>query len=263
MFPYFSIFSLQLPTYGIISLVGVVVAGLVALKLSKRRGLDKADLASVAIVSAVGLFLGAHLLYGITRMDDVLEVFRNYKRYEDFGAFISRIFELFSGMVFYGGLYGGLFAGYLYAKKKKLSIENVSDVFALFIPLFHVFGRVGCFFAGCCYGVESEWGIAGRVITGKLREVTPRFPVQLLEAFLLLLLFLFVLFLYKKGKANGRLIFVYLIIYAVLRFCLEFMRGDEIRGKLLMFTTSQWISIVTVIWVSIVLFARHRKGSKT
>ncbi len=262
MFPYISIFSLELPTYGLISLVGVIVAGLVALKLAPKRGIEKTDLVSTAIVAAIGLFIGAHLLYGITRIEDVMEAFRSYKRFENFGDFLSRILELFSGMVFYGGLYGGLLAGFLYAKKKKIPVGGVSDVFALFIPLFHVFGRIGCFFAGCCYGVESKWGISGRVITGKLREVTPRFPVQLLETFLLLLLFFLVFFLYQKGKAKGRLIFIYLLIYAVLRFCLEYLRGDEIRGKLLMFTTSQWISIVTILWVSIFLKFKNRRKNK-
>lgn len=263
MFPYFDIFGFQLPTYGLISLVGVIVAGLVILKLAPKRGIDKSDLLSTAIVAAIGLFIGAHLLYGITRIEDVIEAFGSYKRFESFGAFLSHVLELFSGMVFYGGLYGGLFAGFLYAKKKKLPVGGVSDVFALFIPLFHVFGRIGCFFAGCCYGVESEVGITGRVITGKLREVTPRFPVQLLEAFLLLLLFFLMFFLYQKGRAKGNLIFIYLLIYAVLRFCLEFLRGDEIRGKFMMFTTSQWISIVTILWVSVFLIIRKCRKNKT
>lgn len=262
MFPYIHIFSFDIPTYGLISVLGVFVAGFVCIKVSAKRNLDKNDLVRTAIVAAIGLFLGAHLLYGITRTGDIFKAFSSYNTFTGFGEFIKHILELFSGMVFYGGLYGGLLAGLIYAKKKKYPISDVRDTFSLFIPLFHVFGRIGCFFAGCCYGVKSEWGIQGRVLTENLREHTKRFPVQLLEAFLLLLLFFVLLLLYKKAKARGNLIFIYLMVYAVLRFCLEFLRGDEIRGRLFMFSTSQWISFITILWVSIYLLIRKYKKNK-
>lgn len=262
MYPYIRIFSFDIPTYGLISVLGVFIAGFVSVKLSAKRNLCKEDLIRTGIVAAVGLFAGAHMLYGITRTGDILKAFANYDTFDGFGDFVLHILQLFSGMVFFGGLYGGLFAGFIYAKKKRFPLTDTSDTFALFIPLFHAFGRVGCFFAGCCYGVKSEWGIQGRVIAGNLKEHTKRFPVQLLEALLLILLFFILFLLYKKTKARGKLIFIYLLIYSVLRFCLEYLRGDDIRGRLLMFSTSQWISLVTILWVSAYLIIKKYKKSK-
>ena len=81
----------------------------------------------------------------------------------------------------------------------------------------------------------------------------------LAEAFLLLVLFLLLLSLYMKGKCKGRLMLVYLSIYAVIRFTLEFFRGDEIRGHLWIFSTSQWISLLTLLVVIIYLVISNRK----
>ncbi|MBR3971894.1 MAG: prolipoprotein diacylglyceryl transferase [Ruminococcus sp.] len=262
MYPYINVFSFELPTYGLISLLGVLAAGLVSLRIIKKRNVDVNSFLVTAIAAAVGLFIGAHLLYGITRIADIAEAFREYSYFESFFEFLKYLSELFGGMVFYGGLYGGLITGYLWAKHKKYNVSGLSDVFAVAIPIFHAFGRVGCFFAGCCYGAESEWGIAGRVIVADVRENVKRIPVQLIEAFLLLLLFSIMLWLFLKNRAKGNLIFVYLLIYAVMRFILEFIRGDEIRGRLLMFSTSQWISIITLLWVIAYLVIRKQRKDK-
>ena len=261
MYPYINLFSLELPTYGLLSLLGVLAAGMVSIKIIDKRNVDANSFLLTAFSAAIGLFIGAHLLYGVTRMRDVAEAFSNYSEFDSFADFLKHIFSLFGGMVFYGGLYGGLAFGYLWAKRKKYDISGLSDVFAVSVPLFHAFGRVGCFFAGCCYGAEADWGISGRVIVADVRENAKRIPIQLIEAFLLLLIFALMLLLFLKNRANGTLIFVYLIIYAVIRFVLEFFRGDEIRGRLLMFSTSQWISLATLLWVGIYLvFHRKRKN---
>lgn len=259
MFPYINVFSFELPTYGIISLLGVLAAGFISMRLIGKRNVDANSFLITAIVSAIGLFIGAHLLYGVTRMGDIVDGFEHYSEFESFFEFAKYIAELFGGMVFYGGLYGGLIGGYLWAKKKKYDVKGLSDVFSVAIPIFHAFGRIGCFFAGCCYGTEVDWGISGRVIVADVRENAKRIPVQLIEAFLLLLLFVLMLVLFLKNKVNGKLIFIYLIVYAWMRFVLEFFRGDEIRGSILMFSTSQWISIFTLLWVSAYLLIQKRR----
>lgn len=259
MYPYINVFSFDIPTYGLISLLGVLAAGFVSLRIIRKRNVDINSFLTTAIAAAIGLFIGAHLLYGITRMSDVIDAFEHYSQFDSFSEFIKYVAELFSGMVFYGGLYGGLLAGYFWAKNRKYNIKGLSDVFAVAIPIFHAFGRIGCFFAGCCYGAESEWGFSGRVIVADVRENAKRIPVQLIEAFLLILLFAFMLMLFFKNRAKGNLIFIYLTIYAVMRFVLEFFRGDEIRGRLLMFSTSQWISIFTLLWVIGYFIVKSRK----
>ncbi len=262
MYPYFHIFGLEVPVYGIVSLLGLLVAGAVAFFLAKKKDVDLYDLFITAVVSGLGLFIGAHLLYAFTRMGDIISAFTLYSTFDSTGEFIKYILDISSGMVFYGGLYGGLLAGFLWIRKRKHPIGLFADVFAVVIPLFHAFGRVGCFFAGCCYGVEWEHGIWGRVLNSGEREMIPRFPVQLVEASLLLVLFFVLLVLFLKGKVQGRLMAVYLFAYAVLRFTLEFFRGDTIRGHFLFLSTSQWISLLTLIGVGIYILLSRRKLQK-
>lgn len=262
MLPYIEIFGVSIPAYGLISIMGTITAGIVSFAAAKKRKVDMHNLICTAIAAAVGVFAGAHILYSLTRIEDVVYILGNYHHYGSFWDFARELFACMNGMVFYGGLYGGLLVGFIFAKIKKYPLEDMSDVFSVFVPLFHTFGRVGCFFAGCCYGVKSEFGIAGRVYATGMRENAKRLPIQLIEAVCVLALFLVMLMLFKKVKVRGRLIFVYLMIYAVLRFALEFLRGDEIRGHFLMFSTSQWISILTLIWVGVYFLTHHLRTRK-
>lgn len=262
MYPYLSIFGLEVPVYGLVSLVGLLVSGAVAFILAKKKSVDVYDLFITAVVSGLGLFIGAHLLYAVTRTGDIISAISLYSTFDTTGEFIRYIADIASGMVFYGGLYGGLLAGFLWIRYKKHPIGLYADVFAVVIPLFHTFGRIGCFFAGCCYGVEWEHGIQGRVLNSGECELIPRFPVQLLEASLLLLLFAVLLALFLRGKVQGKLMSVYLSVYAVLRFILEFFRGDAVRGHLLFLSTSQWISLFTLIGVGIYFFISLKKYRK-
>ncbi len=263
MLPYIDIFSFRLPTYGLVSLVGIFLACFWCVKIADKKGISRLDMGFVAISAGIGLFLGAHLLYAITRAGDIAEAFRSYGEFEGFFDFAKHLLELVSGMVFYGGLYGALCGGLLMAKKKKLPIGDICDIFAVFAPMFHIFGRIACFLAGCCYGVHCDFGLSGRMVAIGVREDVKRFPVQLVEAFAILLILILILVLQKKNKCKGNLLFVYLTVYAVVRFSLEFLRGDEIRGKLLMFSTSQWISLITILWVSIFLIARKQRKIKS
>lgn len=263
MYPYFEIFSFKIPTYGLIAVVGVLAAFLVGYIIAKKKGCADIEMVEIAAVAGVGVFIGAHLLFAITRIDAYIEVFRNYDRFENFFEFIKCLFELASGMVFYGGLLGGLLFGYLYARIKKYPHKDYTDIFAVLIPLFHAFGRIGCFFAGCCYGVEWEYGISGRVLVSGAHEDVKRLPIQIIESACLLILFIVLLLLFNKGIAKGRLLFVYLLSYSVLRFTLEFWRGDEIRGRLLGLSTSQWISVLIAVGVAVFLIVGNMRKKKS
>lgn len=262
MYPYLHLFSLEIPVYGLVSLLGVAVAGFVAFILTKKKTVDFYDFFVTAIVAGLGLFAGAHILYALTRTGDIISAFSLYSTFDSTGEFIKYLLDVASGMVFYGGLYGGILAGFLWIRGHNHPADKYADIFAVVIPLFHAFGRVGCFFAGCCYGVAWEHGISGRVLGSGVCERIPRFPVQLLEAFCLVVLFVFLLTAFLEGKAQGRLMAVYLSSYAVLRFALEFLRGDDIRGHFLHLSTSQWISLLTIIGVVVYLILSRRKTSE-
>ncbi len=259
MYPYIQITdTFKIPTYGILAVVGIIFATVVAVLFTKKRKLSIDALMEIALAAAVGLFVGSHLLYGITNIERIIDVCANYGAYESFWEFIKAFFSYFNVMVFFGGLFGGVLRGYLWAKHRKYPIGDFGDVFAAATPLFHAFGRVGCIFAGCCYGIEADWGISGRV--GDIPPETTRVPIQLFESGVLLLITALVCVFFLKGIARGSLFPIYMGIYAVARFILEFFRGDEIRGRLWIFSTSQWISIITVILVAIFFIVKLKKS---
>ena len=157
----------------------------------------------------------------------------------------------YSGGVFYGGLIGGLLAAGLYVRKYKLDFRDLTDIVVPSVLLFHACGRVGCFFAGCCYGVEAPWGIVFTQSIGAPNGV-PLVPVQLFEAGFNLLLMAAMLILKPERKRPGLLLPLYLMAYAAARFTLEFFRGDAGRGVLLL-STSQWISLLVILPAGILL----------
>ena len=181
MYPYIDLGFVDYPTYGLLSLFGIIVSVLIMLFLLRKRGGDIWGFLSVCLWGFVGTLVGARLLYALTRFEDLTHLFATRELYS-FKEFIFTLNDITTGMVFYGGLYGGILFGYIWAKRKKADISLLSDVFSIGIPVFHIFGRVGCFFAGCCYGVKSEFGFSGRVLFEDIRESAKRFPVQLLEA---------------------------------------------------------------------------------
>ena len=230
--------------YMVCALAGVLTVLLFTYRLSKKRGLDEINMLFMMLFSFVGVIVFSHILYAFTVFDKIIVVFNNFDKIKNFDDFIYAMSVIFGGSVFYGGLIGAIFVFFVYTKKKKLSFGGYSDIGAMAIPLFHFFGRIGCFLSGCCYGVEWNHGLTYEHSLVESANGVPRFPVQLVEAGLNLLLFLLLFFLYKKGKANHRLLALYLLIYPAYRFILEFFRGDSYRGFLFGLSTSQLISIV-------------------
>ncbi|MBL7664150.1 MAG: prolipoprotein diacylglyceryl transferase [Bacteriovoracaceae bacterium] len=145
------------------------------------------------------------------------------------------------GFVFYGGLIAAfLFTAIFAWKIKKCSIGSFSF---LVIPLSlgHAIGRLGCFLAGCCYGSEYN-GICSVEMHQALRH-----PVQIYEAVALTLLFFWSKKKMRNLEAHPHLISQYLIFYSIIRFSLEFFRGDIVRGNWGIFSTSQWISLGIIL----------------
>lgn len=241
MFPYFMLFGKMIGLYQVLALVGIFVAGIFFCRQLRKAGLDDNDGIVFLLWVGLGVVVGGSLLYAITQN----HLFPLLFRVSDFSQLFTVLRLLFGGLVFYGGLIGGCLTGLLVIKLKKLPVRRYMDLSAMFIPLFHCFARIGCFLAGCCYGVECEFGftVHGNELIPPINGVS-RFPVQLLESMGCLLIFFLLWFLYRKEKMEGHLLFVYLGTYAVLRFFDEFLRGDEMRGFVFGISTSQFISIL-------------------
>lgn len=167
----------------------------------------------------------------------------------------------FGGLVFYGGLLGAIFGYWIYSKQFKVHINFILDNTVAYFPLLHAFGRIGCFLGGCCYGMEYYGPLAIQFPYNELEPALnafPRFPVQLVEATGNIILFIVLFTLRKKHKLMPKsLLGLYLVVYAVMRTCLEFVRGDLVRGAVWVFTTSQWISLI-LLPVGIFLMVKNR-----
>lgn len=243
MYPYIELFHLQIPTYSLMAIVGMLVSIFFAEHQAVKAGIHPYYMIELLLIGAVGSLVGSHLLYGIVNLHQLGRI---------------SIFEVFGGSVFYGGLLSGLLTAYLYARRKKYPLALYADIGALALPLFHGFGRIGCFLGGCCYGVEWSHGFTMTHSASGLGEGVARFPVQLLEAAALFALFSLLFYFYQKQKLRGLLMPLYLGLYAIIRFLDEFLRGDAYRGFLGPFSTSQWISLAILVGVGAYLL--HFRG---
>ena len=248
--------NFRLPTYGLMIVLGVALANLIAMTLIKKYKLDQNDLVLLEAYTFLGAIIGAKLLYLIVSFDEI-----------DF----SRIFDLNylkiliqGGFVFYGGLIGGIFTVFLAGKIHKIDTLLYMKKVICFIPIIHAFGRIGCFLAGCCYGKPYD-GIFSVVFPENSFAPAgiPLFPIQLFEAICLLLIGFTILFLQLKFNFT-KTVELYLILYGILRFALEYLRYDKARGHFLFFSTSQWISILLILFILIKeLVIKYNKTKKT
>lgn len=260
MFPVFEVFGREIGLYGICACAGFLLCGFLGTKLVKRFGVIFEDFLLVMLAALGGLFVGAHIIYGVTNIPFIVKTFGSLGELT-FMEFLRAMGAAFGGMVFYGGFIGGALGIVVYTHfVKYLNRDNILDVYAVLIPLFHTFGRIGCFLAGCCYGVESAFGFTahGNTVNPSVNDVN-RFPVQLVEAACNLIIFLILLWMFKKMILSERLIYVYMLIYPPVRFVLEFFRGDTYRGFLFGLSTSQWISVILFLFAVFMLIKKSRK----
>lgn len=265
MFPYFKVFGLQINIYGICAAIGLLAAGFLAVYLAKKFEINGDSIFYAAFAACIVGFLGAHFIYGITNIGDIIELTKNFSTMT-FGEYLSSFFSYFGGMVFYGGFLGAILGLIIFSKIYKPlrgKAKNLLDILAVIFPLFHGFGRIGCFFAGCCYGVESHVGFItnSNDINPSINGVT-RFPIQLVESLCCFIIFAIMFFLFKKDKLHDKLIYIYMIIYGCVRFIDEFFRGDTYRGFLFGLSTSQWISLILIVVSVIMLIVEYRKKEK-
>ncbi len=256
MLPYLDLFGAKIPMYGLCMAVAMLLAvGLSCLR-AKKRGADVDRLLTIALAAIVCGIIGAKLLYFIVTYS--WDEFINGVRASGFSFIMN------GGLVFYGGLIGGVIGAFLGAKIVRVKLSDYSDAVVPTLPLAHAIGRLGCFCSGCCYGrVTDSWiGMCfPNSITGLAPDVRV-IPTQLIESGLNLILFIALMLFTRKKRYGFTALFVYIIAYGVERFLLEFLRGDEIRGIFGWFSTSQWISIGLVILGAVGLVVTVRAGKR-
>ena len=243
MFPFFTIVGRTIGMYQIMILAGIFAAAIYVTFICKKNGYDENDGIIFLLIISIGVFAGGHILYSIVNYQLLIKVIKNIHVINSFENFISAVFLIWGGNVFYGGLFGGILTAIIVFRKRP-QYKYLLDIVTPAIPLFHFFGRIGCFFAGCCFGIESSFGFTFSHSIIEEANGINRFPVQLLEALINLFLFFIIDIFRRKNFFRQNIIYIYLLFYSVARFFIEFLRGDEYRGFVFALSTSQIISIL-------------------
>jgi len=256
----FRIGSFPVNTYGVFLALAFLCAIFVTVRLAARDGLPKEKIYDLCLWLLLSSLVGSKLLMLFTEPE-----------YRANPKLLFSLDFLRSGGVFYGGLIGALLTGFFLMRRWKLPWWKTADACAPGIALGNFFGRQGCFSAGCCWGKPTTlpWGVqfteAGHEITGVPTGVHLH-PTQLYESFTMLIVFFFLLWLHKKKKFSGQVILAYAVIYATVRFLIEFVRDDP-RGDILGLTTltglstSQLIGLVVGVGALILLIVRWRRAN--
>lgn len=240
MLPSINILGREIPMYGICAAFGIGLAFFVTwlrTRRLRREGRDASDVFYLLLYAIIGVLIGAKLLYFIQNLGTL---------FSDFSLLFTNPGYFFGGFVFYGGLIGGVFGAWLYCWQFRLRLFDYANLIVTAIPIIHGIGRIGCFCAGCCYGKPMDPPLG---LLFNASPVAPHdvylFPVQLLEVFTNLIIFV-ILMVYTNKKSCPRHggLALYMCWYAVTRFLIEFLRYDDVeRGFIGFLSTSQFISL--------------------
>ncbi|MFH1847394.1 MAG: prolipoprotein diacylglyceryl transferase [Candidatus Omnitrophota bacterium] len=231
-------------SYGLLVATAVFLAVTLIIRQARKRELEINSVMDCLLSVIAGGIIGGRLLF----------VFINFEHYLREPLRIFMIYE--GGLAFQGALAGGVIAGMIAVRLKKINFWIMADLTAPYVALAQAVGRIGCFFNGCCYGRVIEKGF-GVVFPG---ENVLRIPTQLYSSFSLFVIFLILITIRKmKRYDDGYLAGMYLILYSIFRFFLDFLRGDD---SLLFFgiRLSQVISIGLFLSGSVVFLILKRKN---
>ena len=243
-------------TYSVMAAIGIIAVFGVSLVLCMRRDQNWVRQLFLMIISLAGLLAGAKLFGAISYATHL------YQRGETIT--LVRVFKE-SGIVFYGGLLGYFLTFWILSKFFLPRRRLGRDIVAVTTPLFHGVARIGCYLGRdyndfnelvwhpCCYGIKME----DSAFCAHFWD--HRLPVQLFEAAFNFILFAVLLILFlreKKDERRGRMVYLYLIAYAVFRFIIEFFRGDAVRGGFGVFSFSQVVSLLILFWLIVFLISR-------
>lgn len=239
--------------YGLMAALGFLAAMFMVDLNRKYANMNRDQATTLVFIGVIAGVIGSRIAY----------VIQFYGQYRDNFLEIFRIDR--GGLVFYGGFFLAMLCMILYCRKVKLDTWRVLDICTPALALGHMFGRIGCFLNGCCFGKPTEciFGVihpAGSM-PAQIHGVVAIHPVQLYEAFANLLLAL-VMFPILRKTGRGVATSLYLLIYGIIRFVDEFFRGDHVDSLAAGLTRAQMIGLLLVPTAAIMLFYFVRYGNK-
>jgi len=236
-------------SYGVFVALGFAAGITYAWYSARREGISPGQILDLSFYLLLAAVIGARLFYVLIE-------------YQDYLKDPIRIFKIWEGgLVFYGGLILSGITGSVYILRHRLPAWKVMDIYAPGIALGHAIGRIGCFCAGCCYGkvCHCSFGVVFKNPQCLARLGIPLYPTQLISSLTLFMIFIILILIDRRKRFDGETFWVYVLIYAVARFGIEFLRGDP-RGFTIpgLISTSQGISLI-LIPVSIYFLVRLKR----
>jgi phosphatidylglycerol:prolipoprotein diacylglycerol transferase len=235
--------KLSLYTYGFFVALGFVAGIMIARYEAKRLKEDQDKIMDLCFYVLIAAIVGSRLFY----------VFTNFKLFVSDPVEIFRIWN--GGLVFYGGFVLALITAIIYVKQKGMSLFKTSDIMAPALAIGHATGRIGCFFAGCCYGKACDlpWAVTFTSPDSLSPVNIPLHPTQLYAAAANLIIFIILWLLRSRKKFDGQIFWIYVLLYGISRSVIEIFRGD-FRGDLVfgVLSISQAIG-GSMVFVSVVM----------
>lgn len=240
----FSVGPITVHIYGFLIALGAFLGFLfLAQNAKKKLGIEMETVQMLAILIILSAFIGGKIFFYFEKpsfyFGDPANMFKNFK----------------NGFVFYGSLIFVIPTIGWYFKKNRIPVWPMMDLMAFTGLIIHFFGRLGCFFAGCCYGKETDGSIF--ITFSNPSSVAPLdahlHPTQLYSAFMLLTIFVILWMFKRHQRFEGQLFFIYIMMYAFGRSIIEIYRGDIRRG----FVIEDWIShsqMISIVLIAIVGF---------
>ena len=229
--PYFS-----LKAYGLFVAIGFLAGISYCLREARNQGYNQQHILDLGFYIILAAIVGSRVFYVLTNLE----------------SYRHNPLDIF------------LVVGIVYIKKFNLPVGKTLDLFAPSLAIGEFFGRIGCFFAGCCYGTECNlpWAVTFNNPQSLARIGVPLHPTQLYSSAAALITFLILVFWSKRKSFDGQIALLWILVYSAFRGIIEFFRGDP-RGYLIMntFAVSQVISAVLIIVSLIMLVTLKRKHS--
>ncbi|MBW1615459.1 MAG: prolipoprotein diacylglyceryl transferase [Deltaproteobacteria bacterium] len=249
----FEFFNIKIYTYGFFMAIAFLMGLIFIKREAARYGESPEKMGDLTFYIIIFGLIGARLFYIIT----------------DLKAYLLHPLEIFKiwngGLTFYGGFIAAFFTTVIYLKKHRMSLLKTMDIMAPGVALGHFFGRIGCFFAGCCYGKECN--LPWSVIFTNTDTLAPAnvhlHPTQLYSSLNNLIIFLILLLIRKYKKFTGEIFLIYIFLYGITRSIVETFRGDY-RGHVFFnhISISQIIGTSAAFIALIAFIYMRRKSGK-
>jgi len=260
---------LDIHTYGVLVAIGFIVGLAVAGRRARSEGIPAEQISDLGMWLIIAGMVGGKLFHIIFFWDDFIA-----------GWHADGVRSLREGFVFYGGFILATVVAVVYARRKRLPLAKLLDIFSPSVALGHAFGRMGCFFNGCCYGKVCSDGFplgvrfpaifdaTGRPIGSapfldhlqhKLVKISastslPVHPTEIYEALGNLAIFAGLSLFYRHKRFDGQVFWLYVLSYGVLRLVVEFFRGDYYTFYFGALTIGQIVAITMIAVASLALW---------